>query len=61
MTMRIIINADDFGMDEDTVRATIECLEAGALTGATIMPNMPATAWPPSTPRRIPKRALAPI
>jgi predicted glycoside hydrolase/deacetylase ChbG (UPF0249 family) len=42
--MRIITNADDFGMDADTVQATIECLEAGALTGATIMPSMPATA-----------------
>jgi predicted glycoside hydrolase/deacetylase ChbG (UPF0249 family) len=42
--VRIITNADDFGMDEDTARATIECLDAGALTGATIMPNMPATA-----------------
>lgn len=44
MSMRIITNADDFGMDEDTVRATIECLEAGALTSATIMPSMPGTA-----------------
>jgi hypothetical protein len=42
--MRIITNADDFGMDADTVQATIECLEAGALTSATIMPSMPATA-----------------
>jgi chitin disaccharide deacetylase len=41
--MRIITNADDFGMDEDTTRATIECLEAGSLTSATIMPAMPAT------------------
>ncbi|MEZ0263622.1 MAG: carbohydrate deacetylase [Phycisphaerae bacterium] len=41
--MRIVTNADDFGMDADTTRATIECLDAGALTGATIMPNMPAT------------------
>jgi len=41
--MRVITNADDFGMDEDTVKATIECLDAGALTSATIMPNMPGT------------------
>lgn len=40
---RIILNADDFGHSEDTVRATIECFERGALTSATIMPNMPAT------------------
>jgi predicted glycoside hydrolase/deacetylase ChbG (UPF0249 family) len=44
MTMQIITNADDFGFCEDTVRATIECFEAGALTSATIMPKMPATA-----------------
>lgn len=42
--MRIITNADDFGQDEDTVRATIECFENGSLTSATIMVNMPATA-----------------
>jgi predicted glycoside hydrolase/deacetylase ChbG (UPF0249 family) len=41
--MRIILNADDFGMCDDTVRATIECLENGSLTSATIMPTMPAT------------------
>lgn len=41
--MLIITNADDFGMDEETVRATIECLDRGALTSATIMPHMPAT------------------
>src|SRR3954451_7673818 len=42
--MRIILNADDFGLDDDTVAATIECFEAGALTSATVMPKMPATA-----------------
>ena len=41
--MRIVVNADDFGASEETVRATIECFEAGALTSATIMPGMPAT------------------
>lgn len=41
--MHIITNADDFGLDADTTRATIECLDAGALTSASIMPNMPAT------------------
>jgi len=35
--VRIILNADDFGFDADTLDATIECLERGALTGATIM------------------------
>lgn len=41
--MRIILNADDFGHSDDTVDATIECFERGALTSATIMPKMPAT------------------
>jgi predicted glycoside hydrolase/deacetylase ChbG (UPF0249 family) len=39
----IVLNADDFGGTDETVRATIECFEQGALTSATIMPNMPAT------------------
>lgn len=39
----IIINADDFGRDDDSTLATIECFVAGALTSATIMPKMPAT------------------
>ncbi len=41
--MLIVVNADDFGGSEETVRATIECFEQGALTSATIMPRMPAT------------------
>lgn len=41
--IEVILNADDFGFSEDSVRATIECFERGALTSATIMPNMPAT------------------
>jgi predicted glycoside hydrolase/deacetylase ChbG (UPF0249 family) len=41
--MRIILNADDFGWDADTVDATIECFERGYLTSATIMPTMPGT------------------
>jgi predicted glycoside hydrolase/deacetylase ChbG (UPF0249 family) len=41
--MLVVVNADDFGSSADTVRATIECFEAGALTSATIMPGMPAT------------------
>jgi predicted glycoside hydrolase/deacetylase ChbG (UPF0249 family) len=42
--MRIVINADDFGKCSDTVAATIDCFERRALTSATIMVNMPATA-----------------
>jgi len=41
--LKIIINADDFGHDADTVRETIACFESGLLTSATIMANMPAT------------------
>lgn len=42
--MRIVLHADDFGASSDTVRATIDCFEQGALTSASIMPAMPATA-----------------
>jgi predicted glycoside hydrolase/deacetylase ChbG (UPF0249 family) len=42
--VRVVLNGDDFGWSPDTVRATIDCLEHGLLTSATIMPNMPATA-----------------
>ena len=41
--MRVVVNADDFGLSNETVDATIECFERGALTSATIMPNAPAT------------------
>ena len=40
---KMIGNADDFGFDTDTVNATIECFDRGALTSASIMANMPAT------------------
>ncbi len=42
--MRIVLHADDFGASADTVRATIECFQQGALTSASVMPAMPATA-----------------
>ena len=41
--MRIVLNADDFGYSEDTVRATIECFEGGLVSSATILTGMPAT------------------
>lgn len=41
--MKVIVNADDFGMDDDTVSATVALLESGVVTSATIMPNMPST------------------
>lgn len=41
--MRLILNADDFGASEETLRATIDCFEAQALTSATIMVGMEQT------------------
>ena len=41
--MKIILSADDFGYSDHTVDRTIACFEAGALTSASIMANMPAT------------------
>jgi predicted glycoside hydrolase/deacetylase ChbG (UPF0249 family) len=40
---QLIINADDFGWDDDTVDATIELIERGWITSATIMTGCPAT------------------
>ena len=40
--MKVILHADDFGYDKDTTAATIELLECGALTSASIMATMPA-------------------
>ena len=40
--MKVILHADDFGYDNDTTQATIELLECGALSSATIMATMPA-------------------
>lgn len=41
--MQIIVNADDFGMDRDTLEATIACFHSRAITSATLMAGMPAT------------------
>lgn len=41
--MKIILHADDFGFNEETTQATIECFERGALTSATIMVNCEAS------------------
>lgn len=40
----LIVNADDFGLNDHTVKYTIEGFECGALTSATIMAGLPATA-----------------
>ena len=41
---KLIINADDFGLDSETVEWTIKGFETGKLTSATIMAGMPCTA-----------------
>lgn len=41
---KLIINADDFGLDEETVEWTIKGFETGKLTSATIMAGMSGTA-----------------
>ncbi len=40
---KLIINADDFGLDDETVDWTIKGFETGKTTSATIMAGMPAT------------------
>jgi len=40
---QVIINADDFGWDEETTDLTIELLEKGLLTSATIMTDRPSS------------------
>lgn len=51
---KLIVNADDFGLDAHTVEWTIKGFEIGALTSATIMAGMPATeaaiSWAKSHP-----------
>ena len=41
---KLIVNADDFGLDDETVDWTIKGFEAGKISSATIMAGMPATA-----------------
>ena len=43
MTRKLIINADDFGWDFDTYATTVEAMEQGSITSATIMTGCPAT------------------
>jgi chitin disaccharide deacetylase len=42
--VKLVLNADDFGLSPDTVRATVDCFSTGSLTSATIMPTAPASA-----------------
>lgn len=41
--MKVILHADDFGYDIDTLDATINCFEKGALTSCTVMVNCEAS------------------
>lgn len=41
--MKVILHADDFGYDIDTVNATIDCFEKGVLTSCSIMVNCEAS------------------
>lgn len=43
MNKNLIVNADDFGLSDHTVKWTIKGFECGALTSATIMAGMSAT------------------
>lgn len=38
---KLIVNADDFGLNEHTVRATIKGFEQGSISSATLMASMP--------------------
>ena len=40
---KLIVNADDFGLDSETVEWTIKGFETGKLTSATVMTGMPGT------------------
>jgi predicted glycoside hydrolase/deacetylase ChbG (UPF0249 family) len=42
--MRIILNADDFGLSDEITAATIDCFNRGGLTSATILVKMPGSA-----------------
>lgn len=41
--MKVILHADDFGYDKDTLDATIDCFKKGALTSCTVMSNCTAS------------------
>lgn len=41
--MKVILHSDDFGFDKDTLEATIECFDKGALTSCTVMANCEAS------------------
>ena len=39
--IKIVVNADDYGWDENRTKAILEAYRIGAITTTTIMPNMP--------------------
>lgn len=40
--MKLIVNADNYGMTRTVNQAVVECFQKGILTSASIIPNMPA-------------------
>ncbi|MBQ7603262.1 MAG: ChbG/HpnK family deacetylase, partial [Clostridia bacterium] len=42
--MKLIINADDFGLSSSINRGIVECIEAGIISSTTMMMNTPYTA-----------------
>ena len=41
--MKLIVNADDYGMDSNVSRAIVDCFRRGWLTQTTLMVNMPGS------------------
>ncbi len=41
--MKVILHADDFGFNKDTLEATIDCFNQGALTSCSVMVNCEAS------------------
>lgn len=56
--MKVILHADDFGFDKDTTESTIELLECGALTSASIMVKMPASKMALEYARKHPEKSF---
>ncbi|GAL34979.1 cellobiose phosphotransferase system YdjC-like protein [Vibrio maritimus] len=42
--MKLILNADDFGLTESVNLAIVDCIKAGVVKSTTVMMNQPGTA-----------------
>lgn len=56
--MRLIINADDFGITEKVSDAIVTCHLAGSVTSTTLMTNMAAAAYAAEQARGVPELAV---